>query len=197
MIVHTPVVPVQRHRDAEVIDTLIAAFDDDPVMRYALPSSRASWAGYFNMVLDRYRAAQGAMMSPDGQAAALWAPPGLWDIGLGEGLRLLPRALRVLGRGRLRRGLQVMRAMHAAHPPQPHWYLNTLGVHPAMQNRGLGAQLLEAGLALADHEGVGAYLESSNERNLVFYRRHGFEIQNEVTFDTGVRMWMMWREARR
>ena len=39
----------------------------------------------------------------------------------------------------------------------------------------MGASLLEPFLARSDVEGVPIYLESSNPRNLTFYRRYGFE----------------------
>ncbi len=46
------------------------------------------------------------------------------------------------------------------------------GVEPDGEARGT---LLGHALALADRDGVPAYLESSNPRNIGYYERHGFE----------------------
>lgn len=186
--------------DAPLIEALVGAYEDDPVMNYAFragPARHAAWAEYFRTNLERYRGFGGAFACREGRGAALWAPPGRWHVGLGEQLRLLPRIVRMLGVGRLRRGLGVMQRMQALHPEEPHWYLNLMGVHPREQSRGIGAALLRAGLERAERDGLGAYLESSNERNLTLYRRHGFETRHEITVGGGVRMWLMWREARR
>ena len=85
--------------------------------------------------------------------------------------------------------------MEARHPQdRPHWYLFILGTEPAAQGRGLGSALLAQVLARIDADGMPAYLESSNERNLALYGRHGFEITSEVTIPGGPRIWPMWRE---
>ncbi len=185
--------------DAAILDALVQAYEDDPVMNYAFRGGarrKRAWETYFRTSIERHRAFDGAFACADARGAALWAPPGRWHVGLGEQLRLLPRIVTMLGLGRLRRGLGVMRRMQAWHPAEPHWYLNLMGVHPRHQGKGVGAALLRAGLDQADRDGLGAYLESSNERNLTLYRRHGFEVRREVAVGGGVRMWLMWRNAR-
>ena len=47
-----------------------------------------------------------------------------------------------------------------------------------------------------DADGMPVYLESSNERNLAWYGRHGFEVTGEVVILGGPRIWPMWREPR-
>ncbi|MDQ3739817.1 MAG: GNAT family N-acetyltransferase, partial [Actinomycetota bacterium] len=86
--------------------------------------------------------------------------------------------------------------MERRHPRAPHFYLPTLGVAPEAQGRGLGSALLAPMLERCDVEGVGAYLESSKERNVAFYGRHGFRVVDEMTFPRGPRLWLMWRDPR-
>ena len=64
--------------------------------------------------------------------------------------------------------------MMANHPHEPHWYLNVVSTFPERQGRGLGAAVLQPVLDRCDADGVRAYLESSNPRNLSLYRRQGF-----------------------
>jgi len=53
-------------------------------------------------------------------------------------------------------------------------------------------------LDICDREGLAAYLESSKESNVAFYRRRGFEVTGEVSVpDSSVRLWLMWREPLR
>ena len=61
----------------------------------------------------------------------------------------------------------------------------------------MGAALLQPALALADEDGMPAYLESSKERNVPFYARFGFEVVEELHSEVGSPpMWRMWREPR-
>ena len=79
----------------------------------------------------------------------------------------------------------------------PHWYLAVLGTDPSAQGQGLGSAVLGSrARASATHDGVGAYLESSKERNIDFYARHGFRVTAELRLPRGPRMWAMWRDPR-
>jgi ribosomal protein S18 acetylase RimI-like enzyme len=68
----------------------------------------------------------------------------------------------------------VFEQMASFHPQEPHWYLPLIGVDPARQGQHLGDRLMAHALARCDADGLPAYLESSNPRNISFYQRHGF-----------------------
>lgn len=85
-------------------------------------------------------------------------------------------------------------AMLAAHPHEPHWYLNVLSTRPERQGQGLGAAVLQPVLAICDAEGVSAYLESSNPRNMTLYRRQGFVETGEIALPDGPSLFQMWRD---
>jgi GNAT superfamily N-acetyltransferase len=87
-------------------------------------------------------------------------------------------------------------AIHEHHPAEPHWYLNVLSTVPDRQGEGLGAAIIQPVLERCDAGGVRAYLESSNPRNLPFYRRHGFVDAGEIHLEGGPSMTKMWREPR-
>ena len=111
-------------------------------------------------------------------------------------LRLAPVMVRGIGR-RTAKALQGLNRMEKAHADHPdHYYLAVLGTRPDRQGEGVGSALMAPVLATCDAEGIGAYLESSKESNIPFYRRHGFEVVGEVTFPSGPTIWPMWRDPR-
>ena len=57
-------------------------------------------------------------------------------------------------------------------------HLQTLGA--AVQGKGYGSKLIQVGIERAEKAGVPCYLESSNVKNVPFYKRHGFQVLEEV-----------------
>ena len=96
---------------------------------------------------------------------------------------------------RISQVLEAFSEVNANHPQEPHWYLQAVGTIPQMQGKGRAAKLLQPILEICDSEGVGAYLESTNPRNISFYYRLGFEIRKELVLDAGqAALTCMWRE---
>ncbi len=111
-------------------------------------------------------------------AVALWLAPGAFPWSPARKLRALggllrtaaaaPRAFPAFAR--------IGAAAERTHPAGAHWYLETLGVHPAAQGRGWGRTVLQPGLERADAEGLACYVETSDPANEAFYRRLGFDL---------------------
>ncbi len=76
--------------------------------------------------------------------------------------------------------LHIFRKFDKIRPRQPHWYILVLGVHPDHQGKGMGGELLRKVLQRAEEDRVAVYLESSNPKNLDFYRKYGFELTAEI-----------------
>jgi ribosomal protein S18 acetylase RimI-like enzyme len=91
-----------------------------------------------------------------------------------------------------RRWAAVFEALAPLHPPEPHWYLSTLGVDPREQRRGLGRALLAAWLADVDRDASCAYLETDRPENVAFYERAGFVVLGETRIFS-VPVWRMRR----
>ena len=52
-------------------------------------------------------------------------------------------------------------------------------------------------LERCDDEGVPAYLESSKEKNVPYYERHGFRVTGELRLPKdGPPLWAMWRDPK-
>ena len=58
------------------------------------------------------------------------------------------------------------------------------------------AWLMQPVLETCDRNEIPAYLESSKERNVAFYSRHGFKVTQEITLPKGPPIWLMWRDPR-
>ncbi|MBX3111630.1 MAG: GNAT family N-acetyltransferase [Fimbriimonadaceae bacterium] len=80
--------------------------------------------------------------------------------------------------------------------PTPHVYVSMLGVDPAYQGRGYGADLLAAAMGFARSRPgcVGLCLETEVESNVAWYERQGFRVVATAHFD-GVDVWAMHRPA--
>lgn len=180
--------------DAPALTQALArAFHDDPVASWSLPSERRRPGQLARFYRERLRTlmADELVFCDDGRrGAALWAAPDRWRVAPAElaRMRIVTRRTPVFLAG--------ARRVDRAHPDEPHYYLNVLGVEPAAQGGGLGSRLMAPMLERCDSEGVPAYLESSKDRNVPFYERHGFRVTGEVDMPLGgPRLWLMWRES--
>ncbi len=179
---------------------LARAFLDDPV---------ASWAwrpdALRQKALERFQAirlrqllvGEEVWTMPALGCAALWAPPGRWRSTLREDAMLTPCFAHPRLIGRMPLVAAGWMGLERKHPRRPqHYYLAVLGTDPAAQGIGLGSAVLRPVLDRCDSDGVGAFLESSKERNIDFYARHGFRVMEEIRLLRGPSMWKMWREPR-
>jgi GNAT superfamily N-acetyltransferase len=181
-------------------DSLGDAFRTDPVMSWILKdedSRLARLARLFSVQLRGHYLPLGTVWTtPDRAGASLWAPPGHAIVPTTTILKYLPDVLRALGRHTLR-ALRSLNYIEGLHPKEPHWYLGVLGTRTAAQGRGIGSALLTPVLDRCDEEGIPAFLESSKESNIAFYRRHGFEVTGEIPLPLGgPSVWPMWRDPR-
>ena len=73
-------------------------------------------------------------------------------------------------------------AIKTIHPSTSFTYLWFIGVNPSDQNKGAGTVLLKQILEKSKAEGRPVILETSTERNLPWYMKHGFTIYKELDF---------------
>jgi ribosomal protein S18 acetylase RimI-like enzyme len=111
-----------------------------------------------------------------------------------NGLGQLPRMVRGLGWGGTIRGLQLMDVLLRNHPPEPHLYLNYLGVDPDYQRKHCGSALLAhlRDIAQERNDLAGVYLETATEENVAYYSGKGYQVIGEI-YPLGVRMWRMFQ----
>ena len=184
----------QADREA-ILDTFVLSFGVDPCARYVWPKPQdymAGWRG-FSMGLGGRALDHGcAFVTAEGAAAAFWLPPGVESDGDAMGA-LIEQSVAAEKRAVL---AQVVEQMAQFHPHEPHWYLALVGADPSRQGQGLGSALIKEGLRMCDEQGLPAYLESSNPRNIPLYERYGFEVVGLIQPDDFPGLYPMLRPAR-
>ncbi len=183
-----------------IVGSLCSAFFDDPVAMFVFPYDRFRRVGlakFFTALLTGYGYIEHGEVwtTDDSVGAAIWLPPpGKTQAGLSELLKLLPVMPYALSRNSIK-VLKLLAKIEASKPREEHWYLSTLGVIPDLQGHGVGSSLIRPVLEKCDDTGMPAYLESSKERNIPFYRSHGFEVVRELSVGSGTpTVWPMIRK---
>jgi ribosomal protein S18 acetylase RimI-like enzyme len=178
-----------------------AAFADDPVFAWLIPD-RDELVAVLPTVFDAFADAFARhdathLVDGDGTAseavgAALWAPPGVEPVHPDDEDRLGERLAEACG-PHMDRMATCMEVFGAAHPDEPVWFLQFLGVDPGHQGRGHGSTLLRAVLDAADRAGEAAYLDATSPQNRRLYERHGFRTVGDLVLPDGPTVYAMWR----
>jgi GNAT superfamily N-acetyltransferase len=188
---------------AALADSLASAFSEDPLFTWmAGAAPGTSVEPKLRIIFDAFlkpevvRPEHLVFTDEDRIGVAIWKPPNRWKTANSDMLRALPAMLRGLGT-KMPRMIGAFNAIEKVHPKEEHYYLEALGTRQDMQSKGVGSSMIRHMLDRCDREGVPAYLESSNLRNVPFYARHGFETTGEIVVGKGApTVTAMWREPR-
>jgi ribosomal protein S18 acetylase RimI-like enzyme len=160
--------------EARMVAAIVAAFAADPATRWLYPDSDQ----YLTHFPDFVRAFAGKAFAYDTarevegiSSAALWMPPSVHP----DEAAIVEVVQRSVSEERLPEVFGMFEQMGAFHPNEPHWYLPMIGVDPKEQGRGCGTALLSPVLEYCDRNGLPAYLESTNPRNISLYERFRFK----------------------
>ncbi|MGF1591059.1 MAG: GNAT family N-acetyltransferase [Pleurocapsa sp.] len=84
---------------------------------------------------------------------------------------------------------------NAHKPPQPHFYVNMLGVNPSSQGMGIGSQLLEHIHMLSNKhsKSCGVALDTQTQTNVNYYQNLGYQISSTKNLDR-LKHWFMFRQ---
>jgi ribosomal protein S18 acetylase RimI-like enzyme len=189
----------------DAVAILARAFETDDMFRFLLPdaTTRVAWLRFVMGAMVRLNQPHGLMFRNGDdtmQAVITLAPPGRYAPSYQRlAGYLLERSTWKAGAPSLRfvtGTLRLLALIDRMHLKEPHYYVECLGVEPDHQGKGLGRTLLEPVLAMADREHVPTYLETSNPKNLSFYRRFGFDVTAEVSLSGGYPpLWTLLRHA--
>jgi ribosomal protein S18 acetylase RimI-like enzyme len=182
------ILPLGRERLGEVGAVFAASHGRYPTFAHVFPDparrAAALRAFFTATVRDALAAGQVEAAVAGGRllGVAVWLPPGAFPWSAGRQLRAAPAMLKVLAAAPRRFPAFMRLGGNAArlHPRDPHWNLETMGVIPQAQGRGVGTRLLAPGLARADRDELACYLTTARRENLAFYRRLGFEVEHDA-----------------
>lgn len=174
----------EGHELGEIARVLADAFSDYPWTRWTVDARdhRTRIEGLQRLVLEHVGFAHGevwvATVAGTIAAAEIWTdsrrppPDDVWTAMAAE--------RRSLEGDRHEAARAAEEVVGPLQPEVPHLYLGAVGTRSGTQGRGLGSQVLAPVLAAADDEQIAAFLETSSERNVGFYRRLGFDIVSET-----------------
>ena len=172
-----------------------AAFRNDPIVRWVYPDD-ATYEAAFPRIIDAMSGRAfdhgSAFATSDFGGVALWLPPGVESDGEAMGA-VMGETVAPEKMDDLMGFAEIQGAMHLH---EPHWYLPMIGVSPEHQGKGYGSQLLRHALAIADRDGLPAFLEATTPDSRRLYERHGFAVVGEIQFGSSPTMWPMRREPR-
>jgi GNAT superfamily N-acetyltransferase len=182
------IVPLGRERLGEVGAVFAASHREYPTFRHVFPDPRrravALRAFFTATVRDALTAGRVEAAVAGGRllGVAIWLPPGAFPWSAARQLKSAPAMLRVLAAAPgafptfMRYGANAARL----HPRDRHWNLETMGLHPDAQGRGIGSRLIAPGLARADRDRLPCYLTTGRRENLRFYERFGFVVEHDA-----------------
>jgi ribosomal protein S18 acetylase RimI-like enzyme len=193
--------------DLEVAVTVMSsAFQDDPLWRYLLTDAarRAeSLRRFFRPVLKFAILNEQCFGAADPiEGVAVWSAPNDKSTSLRTVIQsglpsvlLSPLALSFV------KALKVFARFDAAqkrYAPLPHFYLNTIGVLPQAQGRGLASKLIRPFLDQADELAVAVYTETVTPANVGLYEYFGFKVVERYAVPkTPLTLWSFLRPASR
>lgn len=190
------IVALKQNQSALVGQVAKDGFIEDPVNNWVFNHSPELIERYFSLVARETYLKHGfGSTTNKGEGVTLWLPPNkAKNPDLLTNLKSLALMAQLGGLTSVKRGMVFDKLVGARKPAEPFYYLYLIVCQRAQQGKGLGAQLIEPTLHEIASKGATAYLESSNENNLSFYKRYGFEILDEVKLgNSGPSVWLMQR----
>jgi len=179
---------------SSIVQVISLGFCADPIARWVWPDAETYFAAMprFALAFGGGGFGEGSVYRTDcGHAVAMWLPPGVEPDADGIGSILeesvAPERMEEIG--------SFFAQMDHFNPDEPCWYLPVIAADPSQIGRGLGAALMKHALQKCDAQGLPAYLESSNPRNISLYERYGFEIIGRIETPSSPLMTPMYRPA--
>jgi GNAT superfamily N-acetyltransferase len=190
----------------DAVNTLVAAFYDYPEPVFLMPDPvlrRKQLPGiYGSVVKGTLDIGEVWATSPSMEGVLVWTQGDgrrpVWKHGFSVNWLLMNLRHRSPPEGKREAYFSYVTGVRERLMPGRYWYLQMVGVAPALQGRGYGSRLLKPLLARAEQESLPVYLETQLESNVQLYERYGFNIEDDSFVPgTGIRSWAMVRKSGR
>ena len=189
--------------DVEQTAQVIAqAFIEDPLTSFMLPIKATrvkTLLKFFRVYAEiNIKAGRGFGVGEPLQGVAFWKFPSQESMSISvKSLgKLLPLLITMypIGYFRARKIIDQIDVLHAKHAPEPHFYLDNLGVLAAARGQGLSSKLIRPFLQKADEQKVVAYTDTVTKTNVPLYEHFGFQcVEESFIKETGITVYAMKR----
>ena len=203
MKIHRHVIRIPAERADEVVDALVEAFHDYPVMRYAIGDAGADYDRRLRMLIDVFvgrRVDHGhplLAVEDGGQVvgvATLTLPgdPGPTSAGFEARRVALWEDVGQDAKARMERLVEVWERLRV---PGSQYHLNMLGVRRSHAGQGIGRLLLDEvhRISREDSESTGVSLSTENPTNVLLYEHCGYEVRFHERVSPELETWVLFR----
>lgn len=183
-----------------VVATLVAAFRDDPVLRWTMPAGiaeRDRWLdGFFRATTELLLTHDGLVgHTPGHEAVAVWSPPGEPDLDDAADAAWQEQLATATGPC-ADRTATLMAALDDHHPADlpPHVHVMFAAARP--EAWGSGVVLVRALTRRLGREDLGLYAEASSPDNLALWQEMGVRrVGGAIALPDGPPLFPIWRAA--
>lgn len=189
----------------EAAQVITLAFEDNPFIVFMYPFQRTrvkTLVKFFRIYVEQaIRHGHGYGVGSPLQGVAFWKFPEqeTLSLPLKSWWKFVPLVFTVypIGYMNARSIMRCVRALHANHAAQPHFYLDYIGVLPSARGKGFSSVLIRPFLRMADEQHVFTYLETMNKVHLTFYEHFGFHcVEQSPVHGTGITVYAFKRPYR-
>ena len=178
----------------KVLSIVLMGFSTDPFLRWICPEAEnyLLFKEGFDAFGGKALETNTTYVAEGYKGTALWLPPNTEA----DEERFIKAVEKNVAPEKHEPLFKILEEMEEYHPSETCWYLPIIAVDPYYQNQGIGSLLMKHALEKVDSDGVPAYLESSNPRNMSLYKRYGFETMGQIQEEDSPLIHPMIREAR-
>ena len=177
-------IPAKPEDKQVIVDILAKSFDENKSVNYVVKQDKKRTRRVrrlMNYSFELCRHSGEIYLSDDKKGVALLLLPHKKKISLWNIWNDLHLALGAIGVTRVAKVLKREAKISKYHPKE-FIYVWYIGVEPGEQGKGIGSDLMKGIIDIGNQRQLPLYLETSTEKNLLFYERFNFKIYQELDF---------------